>query len=58
MIVVFGAFTARSPAKKVPGAFWPLLIGLTIAAATTLGLVITLGIFDRRRATWSRSAGW
>lgn len=46
VMVVFGAFTARSRAKKVPGAFWPLLIGLTIAAATTLGLVVALGIFD------------
>jgi putative ABC transport system permease protein len=46
VMVVFGAFTARSRAKKVPAAFWPLLIGLTIAAATTLGLVVALGIFD------------
>lgn len=46
VMIVFGAFTARSRAKKVPDAFWPLLIGLTIAAATTLGLVVALGIFD------------
>jgi putative ABC transport system permease protein len=46
VMVVFGAFTARSRAKKVPGAFWPLLIALLIAAATTLGLVVALGIFD------------
>ncbi|HEY5708642.1 MAG TPA: ABC transporter permease, partial [Solirubrobacterales bacterium] len=28
VMVVFGALTARSRAKKVPGAFWPLLIAL------------------------------
>ena len=46
VMVVFGALTARSRAKKVPGAFWPLLIALTVAAATTLGLVVALGVFD------------
>lgn len=45
-MIGFGAFTARSRAKKVPGAFWPLLIGLTVAAATTLGLLVGLGIFE------------
>jgi len=46
VMVLFGALTARSRAKKVPGAFWPLLIALAVAAATTLGLVVALGIFD------------
>ncbi|HMB53918.1 MAG TPA: iron export ABC transporter permease subunit FetB [Thermoanaerobaculia bacterium] len=46
VMVGFGALTARSRAKKVPGAFWPLLIALTVAAATTLGLVVALGVFD------------
>jgi putative ABC transport system permease protein len=46
VMVLFGAVTARSRAKKVPGAFWPLLIGLAIAAASTLGLVVALGIFE------------
>jgi putative ABC transport system permease protein len=45
VMVVFGAFTARSRAKGVPGAFWPLLISLGVAAAATLGLVLGLGIF-------------
>jgi UDP-glucose/iron transport system permease protein len=45
-MVLFGALTARSRAKSVPGAFWPLLIALAIAAASTLGLVVALGIFD------------
>jgi putative ABC transport system permease protein len=46
VMVLFGALTARSRAKRVPGAFWPLLIALSIAAAGTLGLVVALGIFD------------
>jgi putative ABC transport system permease protein len=45
VMVVFGAFTARSRAKSVPGAFWPLLIALALAGALTLGLVVALGIF-------------
>ncbi len=45
-MVLFGALTARNRAKSVPGAFWPLLIALAIAAASTLGLVVALGIFD------------
>jgi putative ABC transport system permease protein len=46
VMVLFGALTARSRAKSVPGAFWPLLIALSTAAATTLGLVVALGVFD------------
>jgi putative ABC transport system permease protein len=46
VMVLFGALTARSRAKSVPGAFWPLLIALAIAAAGTLGLVVALGVFD------------
>jgi putative ABC transport system permease protein len=46
VMVTFGALTARSRAKKVPGAFWPLLIALTTAGATTLGLVVALGVFE------------
>ena len=57
-MVVFGAFTARRRAKRVPGAFWPLLIALGVAGASTLGLVVALGVFEPSRATWSRSAGW
>ncbi|MFL5907373.1 MAG: ABC transporter permease [Solirubrobacterales bacterium] len=45
-MVVFGALTARSRAKRVPDAFWPLLVSLAVAAAATLGLVVGLGIFD------------
>jgi putative ABC transport system permease protein len=44
-MVLFGALTARSRARKVPNAFWPLLVGLALAAAGTLGLVLALGIF-------------
>ena len=30
----------------MPGAFWPLLGALGLAAAATLGLVVALGVFD------------
>jgi putative ABC transport system permease protein len=46
VMVLFGALTARSRAKNVPDAFWPLLIALSAAAVTTLGLVVALGIID------------
>ena len=45
-MVLFGAFTARSRARKVPHAFWPLLIALAVSGATALGLVLVLGVFD------------
>jgi putative ABC transport system permease protein len=45
VMVVFGAIQARQRAKRVPHAFWPLLIALGLAGATTLGLVVALGIF-------------
>jgi putative ABC transport system permease protein len=45
-MVLFGAFTARSRARKVPGAFWPLLIALSLAGASTLGLIVALGVFE------------
>jgi putative ABC transport system permease protein len=46
VMVLFGAITARARANRVPEAFVPLLIALTTAGATTLGLVVALGIFD------------
>jgi len=46
VMVVFGAFTARARARGVPGAFWPLLVALAVAGASTLGLVVGLGVFD------------
>jgi putative ABC transport system permease protein len=45
-MVLFGAVTARSRARKVPRAFWPLLVALVVAGATTLGLVLALGVFE------------
>jgi putative ABC transport system permease protein len=45
VMVVFGAFTARRRARRVPNAFWPLLIALGLAGAATLGLVVALGVF-------------
>ena len=46
VMVLFGAITARARARKVPGAFWPLLIALAAAGTATLGLVIALDIFE------------
>ncbi len=45
VMVLFGALTARGRARKVPGAFWPLLVALAVAGASTLGLVVALGVF-------------
>jgi putative ABC transport system permease protein len=44
-MVVFGAFTARHRARRVPHPFWPLLIALALAGTTTLVLVVALGVF-------------
>jgi putative ABC transport system permease protein len=46
VMVVFGALTARHRARRVPGAFWPLLGALAVAGASTLLLVVVLGIFE------------
>jgi putative ABC transport system permease protein len=46
VMVGFGAFTARSRAKDVPGALGPLVLALSAAAAITLGLVLALGVFE------------
>jgi putative ABC transport system permease protein len=46
VMTIFGALTARARARRVPHAFWPLLIALALAGAATLGLVVALGVFD------------
>jgi putative ABC transport system permease protein len=46
VMVLFGAFTARRRARRVPHAFWPLLVALGAAGAVTLGLVVALGVFE------------
>jgi putative ABC transport system permease protein len=46
VMVVFGAFTARQRARRVPHAFWPLLVALGVAGAVTLALVVALGVFE------------
>jgi putative ABC transport system permease protein len=46
VMVLFGALTARSRARRVPDAFGPLLLALAAAGTGTLGLVVALGIFD------------
>ncbi len=45
-MVAFGAATARSRAKAVPGALGPIVLALALAAAATLALVVALGVFD------------
>jgi uncharacterized protein (TIGR00245 family) len=44
-MVAFGAWTARGRAKAVPGVTGPITLGLAVAAAVTLGLVLALRIF-------------
>jgi putative ABC transport system permease protein len=46
VMVGVGTWTARSRARKVPEATVPIAIGLAVAAATTVGLVVALGVFD------------
>ena len=46
VMVAFGSFTARGRAKDVPGALGPVVLALTVAAMTTLGLVLALGVFE------------
>jgi putative ABC transport system permease protein len=46
VMVAVGTWTARGRARAVPGATAPIAIGLTLAAATTVGLVVALGVFD------------
>jgi putative ABC transport system permease protein len=45
-MVGFGTWTARGRAKGVPGASGPILLGLAVSAAVTLGLVLALGVFE------------
>jgi len=45
VMVGFGAFTARTRARHVPGSLGPLVIALALSATATLGLVLALGIF-------------
>lgn len=46
VMVAVGTLTARHRARTVPGAAWPLLAALALAAGTTLGLVVALGVFE------------
>jgi putative ABC transport system permease protein len=48
VMVVFGALTARHRASQVPHAFLPLLAALALAGATTLLLVVALGVFEAK----------
>lgn len=46
VMVGFGTLTARSRARKVPRPTVPLIAALTLAGASTIGLVVALGIFE------------
>ena len=46
VMVAVGTWTARSRARTVPGATLPIALGLGIAAAATIGLVVALGVFE------------
>jgi putative ABC transport system permease protein len=46
VMIGFGTATARRRARTVPGALVPIVLALSAAAATTLGLVLALGIFE------------
>jgi putative ABC transport system permease protein len=46
VMVLVGTWTARRRAARVPDAFWPLLIALGLAAASTLAVVVALGVFE------------
>ena len=58
VMVLFGAYTARGRATRVPGAFGPLLIALSLAARRRSGWSSRSASSSPSRATWSRSAGW
>jgi putative ABC transport system permease protein len=45
VMVAVGTLTARSRARAVPGALWPIALSLGVAASVTLGLVLALGVF-------------
>jgi putative ABC transport system permease protein len=57
-MVLFGALTARQRARRVPHAFWPLLIALALAGTTTLALVVALACSKPKRATSFPSVAW
>ena len=42
LMVLFGAFTARSRARDVPHGFWVLLVALGVSAAATLGVALAV----------------
>lgn len=46
VMVGFGTYTARYRARDVPDCVVPIALALTLAAVTTLGLVVALGIFE------------
>ena len=43
LMVLFGAFTARGRARRVPNGFWVLLLALGTSVAATLGVALAVG---------------
>jgi putative ABC transport system permease protein len=50
-MVVFGAFTARGRAQRVPHGFWVLLVALSVSVATTLGVAVATGALSATART-------
>ncbi|MBA2506565.1 MAG: iron export ABC transporter permease subunit FetB [Thermoleophilaceae bacterium] len=46
VMVGVGTWTAQRRARSVPHATFPILIALSLAAASTLGVVLALGVFE------------
>lgn len=45
VMIAFGTYTSQRRAKAMPKPTFPVAAALTLAAATTLGLVVLLGVF-------------
>jgi putative ABC transport system permease protein len=51
LMVLFGAFTARGRARRVPNGFWVLLLALGVSAAATLGVALAVGALSANART-------
>ena len=51
LMVLFGAFTARNRARRVPHGFWVLLVALGVSAAATLGVALAVGALSATART-------
>jgi putative ABC transport system permease protein len=51
LMVLFGAFTARGRAPRVPNGFWVLLFALGVSVAATLGVALAVGALSANART-------